>query len=164
MSLGAAAIGGLAGTFVLTTVLRAASELRLTRIDLPFLLGTMVTADRQRAKLVGYLLHFVAGLLFSLAYYIGFVGLGRAGWLLGAGFGAVHGLFAMTALVNILLPLVHPRMGSSLSSVTSVALLEAPGFMMLNYGRGTPVVNLVAHAMYGAFVGGFVSLADRVGQ
>lgn len=159
MSVWAAMIGGLAGTFLLTTVLRSASELRLTRIDLPFLLGTAVTADRQRAKLVGYLLHFVAGLLFSLAYFVGFVGLGRAGWLLGVGFGIIHGLFAMTALVNILLPVVHPRMGSPLSSVESVALLEAPGFMMLNYGRATPVVNLVAHAVYGSIVGGFVSFA-----
>jgi hypothetical protein len=160
MSVWAAMIGGLAGTFLLTTVLRAASELRLTRIDLPFLLGTVVTADRQRAKLVGYLLHFVVGLLFSLAYYVGFAGLGRAGWLLGVGFGVIHGLFAMTALVNILLPVVHPRMGSSFSSVDSASLLEAPGFLMLNYGRATPVVNLVAHAAYGAIVGGFVSLAE----
>jgi hypothetical protein len=160
VSVGAAMIGGLAGTFILTTVLRAASELRFTRIDLPFLLGTAVTADRQRAKLVGYVLHFVAGLLFSLAYYVGFVGLERAGWLLGAGFGVIHGVFAMTALVNILLPVVHPRMASSFSSVDSAALLEAPGFLMLNYGRATPVVNLVAHVVYGAIVGGFVSLAE----
>lgn len=159
MSVWAAMIGGLTGTFLLTTVLRAASELRLTRIDLPFLLGTAVTADRQRAKLLGYLLHFVAGLSFSLAYYVGFVGLGRSGWLLGAGFGVIHGLFAMTALVNILLPVVHPRMGDALSSVDSAALLEAPGFLMLNYGRATPLVNLIAHAAYGAIVGGSVSLA-----
>lgn len=159
MRIEAAMIGGLAGTFILTTVLRAASELRLTRIDLPFLLGTALTADRQRAKLIGYLLHFVVGLLFSLAYYVGFVGLGEAGWLLGTGFGVIHGLFAMTALANILLPAVHPRMGSSFSSVDSATLLEAPGFLMLNYGRATPVVNLIAHAAFGAIVGGFVSLA-----
>jgi len=159
MSVWAALIGGLAGTFVLTSLLRAATELRQTRIDLPFLLGTVVTADRQRAKLLGYVLHLVAGLLFSLVYYLGFVGLGRAGWLLGAGFGAVHGLFAMTTLVNVLLPAIHPRMGSSLSSVDSTALLEAPGFLMLNYGRATPIVTLIAHVLYGAIVGGFVSLA-----
>ena len=159
MSVWAALIGGMAGTLVLTSLLRAATELRRTRIDLPFLLGTVVTADRQRAKLVGYLLHLVAGLLFSLVYYLGFVGLGRAGWLLGAGFGVIHGGFAMTALVNVLLPANHPRMGSSLSSVDSTALLEAPGFLMLNYGRATPIVTLIAHVMYGAIVGGFVSLA-----
>ena len=44
--------------------------------------------------------------------------------------------------------------GRSLSSVGSVALLEAPGFLMLNYGRATPLVNLIAHAAYGAIVGG----------
>ena len=159
MSVWAAIIGGLAGTLILTTVLRGASELRLTRIDLPFLLGTVVTADRQRAKLIGYLLHMAAGLLFSLAYYVGFAGLGRTGLLLGAAFGVIHGLFAMTALVNVLLPAIHPRMGSSLSSVDSAALLEAPGFLLLNYGRATPVVNLIGHAIYGAIVGGFVSLA-----
>ncbi len=160
MSVWSAMIGGLAGTIILTTVLRASSELRLTRIDLPFLLGTVVTADRQRAKLIGFLFHFVFGLLFSLAYYVGFVGLGRAGWLLGAAFGVIHGVFAMTALVNVLLPVIHPRMGNPLSSVDSTALLEAPGFLMLNYGRATPVVTLVAHALYGAMVGGFVSLGD----
>jgi hypothetical protein len=30
---------------------------------------------------------------------------------------------------------------------------------MMNYGRSTPVVNLVAHILYGAIVGGVASLA-----
>jgi hypothetical protein len=79
VSVWAALVGGLTGTVVLTTMLRAASEMRITRMDLPFLLGTAVTADRGRAKAVGYLLHFVAGLLFSLAYYATFLTLGRSG-------------------------------------------------------------------------------------
>jgi hypothetical protein len=37
-----AIVGGLAGTIVLTTILRGASELGLTRMDIPFLLGTAV--------------------------------------------------------------------------------------------------------------------------
>jgi hypothetical protein len=159
LSVWGAAIGGLVGTFVLTTILRGASELRLTRIDLPFLLGTAVTADRGRAKAIGYILHFIAGLLFSLAYAIGFAVLGRSGWLLGAGFGLIHGLFAGSALVNILLPIVHPRMGTPTSSIASGALLEPPGFMMLNYGRSTPVVSLFAHVVYGGIVGAFAAAA-----
>ena len=70
--------GGFVGTLVLTTLLRAASELRLTRIDLPFLLGTIVTADRLRAKAIGYLFHFFFGFLFALGYYAVFRGVGRA--------------------------------------------------------------------------------------
>ena len=55
--------GGFAGTLVLTTALSAAGELGLTRMDLPFLLGTMVSSDRSRAKALGYAMHFVVGQL-----------------------------------------------------------------------------------------------------
>jgi hypothetical protein len=152
-------VGGLAGTVVLTTILRAASELGLTRMDIPFLLGTAVTVNRVRAKAVGYALHFVFGLLFALAYYAIFVVINRSGFLLGAGFGLVHALFAGTALVNILLPAVHPRMGSGFDAAGSAPLLEPPGFLLLNYGHQTALVTVVAHVAYGAVVGGFVSLA-----
>jgi hypothetical protein len=149
--------GGFVGTFVLTTALRAASELGLTRVDLPFLLGTAVTSDRARAKVLGYLAHFGFGLLFALGYYLVFLAIGRSGWLLGAAFGLAHGLFAGTALVNILLPVVHPRMGKPWTDAGSSPFVEPPGFMMLNYGRGTPIVSTIAHVAYGAIVGGFMS-------
>jgi hypothetical protein len=152
-----ALVGGLLGTVVLTTVLRGASELRLTRIDLPFLLGTALTGDRVRAKAVGYALHFGFGLLFALAYAAVFAVLGRSGVLLGAALGLVHALFASSALVNELLPAVHPRMGSGYDAAGSSPLLEPPGFMLLNYGRRTPVVTIVAHVLYGAIVGGFAA-------
>jgi hypothetical protein len=155
-----AIVGGLAGTVVLTTLLRAASEFGLTRIDLPFLLGTAVTTDRVRAKAVGYVVHFVFGVLFALAYYAIFIVIGRAGVLFGGLFGLAHAFFAGTALVNVLLPVVHPRMGTGFDAAGSAPLLEPPGFMMLNYGRETPVVNVVAHVAYGAIVGGFVGWVD----
>jgi hypothetical protein len=155
----AAVVGGLAGTVVLTTVLRAASELGLTRIDLPFLLGTAVTTDRVRAKAIGYALHFVFGVLFALAYYAVFLVIGAAGVLLGALLGLAHALFVGTALVNILLPVVHPRMGTGFDAAGAAPLLEPPGFMLLNYGRETPIFNVLAHVAYGAIVGEFVARA-----
>lgn len=151
--------GGFAGTLVLTTALRTGGELRLTRMDLPFLLGTIVSPDRSRAKALGYAMHFVAGLLFAMVYYAVFSAIGHSGWGLGALFGLGHGLFAGTALVNVLLPVVHPRMGTPMSAAADRPLLEPPGFMMLNYGRGTPLVMLAAHVAYGTIVGGFISLA-----
>jgi len=157
MSLWGTLAGGFIGTLLLTTLLRAASELRLSRVDLPFLLGTMVTTDRLRAKALGYLLHFFFGFLFALGYYAVFRSLDRAGWLLGAALGLVHALFTGSALVNVLLPVVHPRMGTSLSSIETETLLEPPGFMMLNYGRGSPLAGLVAHLVYGALVGGLAA-------
>lgn len=150
-----ALVGGLVGTLVLTTILRAATELGLTRIDLPFLLGTAVTDDRVRAKALGYALHFVFGLLFALVYWAIFTVVGEAGLALGALLGLVHGLFAASALVNVLLPVVHPRMGSGFDAAGSAPLLEPPGFLLLNYGRQTPLVTLAAHVVYGAIVGGF---------
>jgi hypothetical protein len=158
VSIWGALAGGFAGTLVLTSVLRTATEARLTRMDLPFLLGTAVTADRRRAKVVGYLAHFGFGLVFALIYYGLFEAIGRNGWAFGAIFGLVHGVFSATALVNILLPATHPRMGTPFTAADSSPLIEAPGFLMRNYGRSTPLVSLVAHVLYGTIVGGFVGL------
>jgi hypothetical protein len=128
-------------------------------MDLPFLLGTAFTTNRQWAKALGYALHFLAGFVFALMYYAIFVAIHRSGWGLGAIFGLVHALFAATALVNLLLPLIHPRMGSPLTGANTTVLLEPPGFLMLNYGLETPLVNIVGHIAYGALVGGFTQLA-----
>lgn len=160
MKLRGALAGGFVGTLVLTSALRGASELGLTRMDLPFLLGTAVSRDRGRAKAIGYLLHFAFGEGFALAYYATFRSIDRSDWRLGAAFGALHGAFSATALVNILLPIVHPRMGSALSAADSAPLVEPPGFLMLNYGRRTPAASLAAHIAYGAIVGEFTSLAS----
>jgi len=64
------------GTLVLTTTLVLASELGFTRMDVTFLLGTAVSADRTRAKVVGYVLHFAFGLLFALGCWVTFLALG----------------------------------------------------------------------------------------
>lgn len=157
MTIWGALAGGFVGTLVLTTGMRAATELRLTRIDLPFLLGTAFTADRVRARALGYALHFLLGLAFACLYYAIFEAIDHASWWLGAGFGLLHGVFAGTALVNVLLPLVHPRMGTIFSDASSAPLLEPPGFLLLNYGASTPLVVIAAHCVYGAVVGGFTA-------
>jgi hypothetical protein len=140
-------------------MLRASSEARITRMDLPFLLGTALTEDRARAKAFGYMAHFMFGFAFALGYFAIFSAVGRSGWLFGAALGFLHGVFAATALVNALLPTLHPRMGTGFTAADDTALLEPPGFLMLNYGRGTPLVTIVAHVAYGAIVGGFTSVS-----
>lgn len=158
MNAWAALGGGFAGTLVLTTALRAASELGLTRMDLPFLLGAAFTSDRWKAKLIGYACHFSLGVVFAFLYAALFAVIHHSGWLLGAAFGIVHAAFVGTVVVNVLLPAVHPTMGTPTSAANEAPLLEPPGFMMLNYGRSTPLVSLAAHILYGAIVGGFVAL------
>jgi hypothetical protein len=148
-----ALVGGLVGTIVLTTVLRAASEAGPTRMDIPFLLGTAFSEDRVRAKLIGYALHFVFGLVFALGYWAVFATLDQSGALLGALLGLLHALFAGTALVNVILPAVHPRMGTGFDAAGSSPLLEPPGFMLTNYGRRTMLMMIAAHVAYGGIVG-----------
>jgi hypothetical protein len=161
MNIWATLAGAFVGTLVLTTVLRAASEFGLTRMDLPFLLGTMVTVNRGQAKAIGYLAHFViSGQIFGLGYYCIFAAVDHGDAVLGALLGLLHGLFASTAGVNVLLPVLHPRMGSRTTSATSVAMLEPPGFLMLNYGIATPVVNVLGHIAYGAIIGAFTALGS----
>lgn len=157
MTLLQAVAGGLVGTLVLTSVLRSATELHLTRIDLPFLLGTAVTEDRRAAKVVGYGLHLLFGQLFALVHLGLLTAVGRADWWVGALLGAGHGVFAGTVLINVLLPLVHPRMGSEMSDATDVSLLEAPGFLGLSYGPQTATVGLLAHIGFGVTVAAFVA-------
>jgi hypothetical protein len=145
--------GGFLGTLVLSTMLRAAGEFGLTRMDLPFLLGTSVTENRRRAKVYGYLFHFALGLSFAIVYGVCFAAIGRSGWWFGALVGALHALFTATVLVNVILPVLHRHIGTPETAANEIALLEPPGFLMLNYGRNTFLVTLASHMMYGAIVG-----------
>jgi hypothetical protein len=65
----------------------------------------------------------------------------------------LHAVFVGTILVNVLLPAVHPLMGTPETAANEIALIEPPGFLMLNYGRNTFLVLLAAHMAYGAIVG-----------
>jgi hypothetical protein len=156
MSLLAGIAGGFVGTVVVSTLLQLATELRLTRADIPFLLGTAFTEERDRAKALGYAVYALAGVASSVVYWAVFAALGTASWWLGGIFGLLHGLFVSAVVMNILLPAVHPRMGTSSSAAHDVSLIEPPGFMMLNYGPQTPTVTLLAHVAYGAIVGWFI--------
>jgi hypothetical protein len=157
VSIWGALAGGAVGTIVLTSALRIAQELGWTRMDIPLLLGTIFTDRRGRASVLGYVLHFTNGLIFALAYYGVFRAVGHAGWGFGAVLGLVHAALAGGAFLTVLLPAVHPRMGTPWSDAEETPLLEAPGFMLMNYGRRTVIWTVLAHVAYGAIVGGFTA-------
>jgi hypothetical protein len=153
-----AVAGGVIGTLALATIIKAASELRLSRMDLALLLGTVVTANRRKARALGYVFHFALGVVFAEMYGAFFSIVGRSSWQLGALLGALHAIFVTTVLVGVLLPVVHPRMATRDTAANETTLIEPPGFLMLNYGRSTFLVTLVAHMAYGALVGLIVRL------
>jgi len=157
VTLWGALAGGAVGTILLTSGLRIAQEVGWTRMDIPLLLGTVFTDRRGRASVIGYAVHFANGLLFALAYYAVFRAVDHAGWLFGAALGVVHAALAGGALLTVLLPAVHPRMGTPWSDAEETPLLEAPGFMLQNYGRRTVIWTFAGHVLYGAIVGGFAA-------
>jgi hypothetical protein len=142
---------GFVATAVLTAVLVGAQLAGLTRMDIPALLGTIFVADLDRARVLGLFMHMGVGQFFALFYASGFHLLNRATWWLGASFGLVHGVAALTLIVPAL-PGVHPRMASTRSG-PDLHPLEPPGLLALHYGTQTIWVTLMAHAVYGAILG-----------
>jgi hypothetical protein len=150
---------GFVGTVVLTGLMAASQGLGLTRVSLPFMLGTMFTPDRERAKLIGFGVHIVNGWVFALLYAAAFQSWRRATWWLGAGIGLVHAFYVLVAVMPVL-PALHPRMANEQRGPTPTKQLEPPGFLALHYGRRTPVSVVLAHLAYGAILGAFYHLKD----
>jgi uncharacterized membrane protein YagU involved in acid resistance len=145
---------GFAATLVLTTLLSGSRALGFTRMDIPFMLGTAFTADRDRARWVGFLVHSVNGFAFAFFYIALMKSADLTTVWFGALIGLIHGLFVLVVGMTIL-PSVHPRMASELHGPDPTRLLEPPGFLALNYGRRTPLVSLVSHVIFGAILGFF---------
>src|SRR5512132_1582374 len=136
------ALFGLVATAALTAVMIIAQLAGLTRLDLPLLLGTIVTEDPDRARVAGFFLHLVIGQGFALGYAACFALLDRATWWLGGLLGLLHVAVALTVLVPLLAG-VHPRVASTRAGPKSAASLEPPGLLGLNYGVQTPVVTVL---------------------
>ena len=145
---------GLLATGLLTTLLRASQAFHLTRMDVPFLLGTMVTPDRDRAKVIGFVIHFFNGWWIAILYAAFFHGFGFATWWLGGLMGIAHAIFVLVVVLP-LLPGGHPRMASDFQGPEPTRLLEPPGFLAMNYGYQTPLATVVAHIAYGTVLGAF---------
>jgi uncharacterized membrane protein YagU involved in acid resistance len=157
VNLDSVVVWGFAATIVLTVAVVCAQSLGLTRIDIPFIIGTMFTADRDRAKVIGLFVHLANGWIFAFVYAAYFQELHEATWVLGSFLGFLQGMFIVVVVLPIL-PGVHPRMVSDFRGPEPTRLLEPPGFLAMNYGRMTPVVTVIVHVLYGLILGGFYAL------
>jgi hypothetical protein len=157
MNWGSWMLWGFVATLALTTIAAVLQGLGMTRMNIPYLLGTMFTPDRDKAKLYGFLMHVVAGFTFSLLYVVIFEAIGAAGWWRGAIVGVLHGTFVLVVVMTIL-PGLHPRMASEQHGPEAANQLEPPGFLGLHYGSRTPVSVLLSHTLFGAILGAFYHL------
>ncbi|WP_162426699.1 hypothetical protein [Pontibacter pudoricolor] len=147
---------GFAATLVLTVLLSASRPLGFTRMDLPFMLGTLFTSNRNNAPWLGFMAHLLMGWLFALIYGAAFESANIATWWFGAAIGLVHGAFVLTVGLEMM-NYIHPRMARPYQGPTPTRQLEPPGFLALNYGKGTPLVTLLGHLVYGGIIGTFYS-------
>jgi uncharacterized membrane protein YagU involved in acid resistance len=130
-------------------------------MSLPYMLGTMFTPNRDRARLIGFGVHFLNGWLFASVYTAAFQSWRRATWWLGAAIGLAHALFVLAAAMPAL-PALHPRMANEQRGPTPTHQLEPPGFLALNYGYRTPLTVILSHLVYGAILGSFYRLRVEV--
>jgi hypothetical protein len=158
MNVGGVLLWGFVASLVVTAVMEGAMGLGLSRMSLPMILGTMFTANRDRAGIVGFLAHLMLGWILAFVYAMAFESWNVATWWAGAGIGIFHVLVVLVGVMPFL-PNVHPRMASEHRGPQPTRQLEPPGFMALNYGRRTPLVALVAHVLYGTVIGAFYRLS-----
>src|SRR5213078_1602001 len=90
-------VWGFASTIVLTTLMSGSQGLGMTRMNIPYMLGTMFTPDRDRAKVLGVALHVLNGFAFSLVYVAAFHVWGGPAWWKGGLIGLVHAAFVLMA-------------------------------------------------------------------
>lgn len=145
---------GFAATLVLTSMMTSAKYFGFTRMDLPFLLGTILTANRNRAPWLGFIIHLLMGWFFAFIYGWAFETSRLPSWWFGMMIGFVHAGFVLTVGLQIV-NAFHPRMARPYQGPTPTRQLEPPGFLALNYGRGTPIVTFLAHLVYGGILGAF---------
>jgi uncharacterized membrane protein YagU involved in acid resistance len=146
------ALASFGATLVLTSIIRFAQALGFTRIDRPMMLGTILTPNRDRAKIYGVLVHVVNGWLFGAIDIATFHSWRRSNVWVGSLIGFVHGIFVLVIVIP-LLPGAHRRMASDFTGPQPTTGLEPPGFLALNYGRNTAFVTLFAHVVYGGILG-----------
>lgn len=146
------AIFGHIATGALTAIMIGAQLAGFTRLDLPLMLGSIIIADPDRARVAGFLIHLVNGQAFALGYAAVFAATGDATWWAGGLLGVLHGAVALLVIVP-LLPGIHPHMASERAGPSRGAALEPPGVLGLNYGRETPLVTMLAHVAFGIALG-----------
>jgi hypothetical protein len=152
MPWGGALLWGFVASAVMITILQGSQSLGLSRLNLPFLIGTLFTGERTKAVVIGMTVYMLGGWAFALLYFYAFLQLGLASWWLGAAAGFLHGLVLITVVLP-LLPVIHPRMAWQYDGPSGPRRLEPPGAFGLHYGRPTPLTTVIAQTVYGLILG-----------
>lgn len=138
MDIISAVISGLVGTIAISAVMAMAPLMGMPKMDIVGMLSTMFGKPN---KVLGWIMHFMMGVVFALIYaFLWSIGIGSAGWLSGLIFGAVHWL--VVGLMMAMIPVMH--VGIKNGDV------EAPGLWMTNQGGVLAFIGgLMGHMIFG---------------
>ena len=115
MNVFAAVIAGLAGAAAMTLLMMLAPRMGMPKMDIIGMLGSMVSKDAGRARVIGAVMHFMMGVVFALIYtFLWGRGIGSATVVWGLIFGLVHGL-----VVGVMMPMMSRMMPSSSAGAAS---------------------------------------------
>lgn len=141
MNLLAAVIAGLSGTVVLSMVMAMAPKMGMPKMDIVGMLSTMFGKPNPA---LGWMMHFVNGIIFALIYaFLWSAGIGGPTPVGGLIFGAVHWL--MVGMIMGMIPMMHAGVKSG--------DVEAPGMWMTKSGGMMAFVGgLIGHLIFGLIV------------
>ncbi len=143
----AAVVAGLWGTFVLTAFLMVGLRLGWVHLDFAKLLGGIFMPLDRTGRWVGLVLHFAAGVAFSLLYawIFDLVGLWPSAWapFVGAMFGLYHWVFSMFLIDVARRYNPHIRKGEETD----------PGTWGIKLGPQEALMQMLGHLLYGTVLG-----------
>jgi len=141
MNIIAVVAAGVAGTAVISLLMAMGPKMGLPKMAIWEMLGAMF--DPQGNNALGWLAHFMMGIVFAIAYAaLWSAGIGAATPVWGVVFGAVH--FGVVGLMMGGMPLMHAGI--------KAGTVKAPGVLMLNEGVMGLMGGLVGHILYGLVV------------
>jgi hypothetical protein len=107
-----AIIAGSTGRMAMLLLIYGAPLIRLPRIDVVSMLGSLAAPNKQDAVTLGGAIHFSMGILFAIIYAaLWSIGIGSPTWWWGIIFGAIHGILVIVLLFVILRR--HPQLSTS---------------------------------------------------
>jgi hypothetical protein len=136
-----ASIAGVIGTAVMTGMMLFGKQLHLPAIDAHGILGYMQRSDRATA--LGYILHWVNGIVFAIGYAIVFRLIGANVIVLGIILGTIHWL--VVGWMFAFAPLAHAGMKAGTVEETGAYMLKSLGIVGF-------IAGLVGHIVFGITV------------
>lgn len=136
-----AIIGGIIGTGIMTGMMLIGRMMKLPAVDAHAILGFMLDANRPSP--VGYIMHFVLGIVFAYGYILGFRAVTGDIWLLSILFGIAHWL--VVGWMFAFAPITHAGMKAGTVQPTGAYMLKSIGFFGF-------IAGMIGHIVFGIVV------------